>query len=178
MGSTPARWRTWPSERRPIGAIKTFTLAFEDAELNEGDDARAIAAAIGIEARGDPPHGRRTSSTASTPPSTRLDQPTFDGLNSYFMAKAVREAGLTVALAGTGGDELFGGYETFRRLPLAARLDRRGARVPPRRAGPPLGRAGSRQQRGRGASVPPQTRWAKLPAMVRRPVATSSRCTS
>jgi asparagine synthase (glutamine-hydrolysing) len=35
-----------------------------------------------------------------------LDQPTFDGLNSYYMSHAVRDAGFKVALVGTGGDEL------------------------------------------------------------------------
>ena len=46
-----------------------------------------------------------------------LDQPTFDGLNSYYMSHAVREAGYKVALVGSGGDELFGGYTSFRDLP-------------------------------------------------------------
>ena len=46
-----------------------------------------------------------------------MDQPTVDGLNSYFISKAAADAGLKVAMSGTGGDELFGGYTSFRDIP-------------------------------------------------------------
>ena len=46
-----------------------------------------------------------------------MDQPTVDGLNTYFVSKAVSEAGLKVALSGLGGDEIFRGYSNFRSIP-------------------------------------------------------------
>lgn len=46
-----------------------------------------------------------------------MDQPSIDGVNTWFVAKAAREAGLKVAISGLGGDELFAGYPSFQDLP-------------------------------------------------------------
>ncbi len=51
-----------------------------------------------------------------------MDQPTLDGLNTYFVAKAARQVGLKAVLSGIGGDEIFCGYPTLRRAPTLWRL--------------------------------------------------------
>jgi len=49
-----------------------------------------------------------------------MDQPSLDGVNTYFVAKAAAAAGLKAALSGLGGDELLGGYPSFREVPRLA----------------------------------------------------------
>jgi asparagine synthase (glutamine-hydrolysing) len=49
-----------------------------------------------------------------------LDQPSMDGLNTYFVSRAARQNGLKVTLSGLGSDEIFGGYSTFVSTPRAA----------------------------------------------------------
>jgi asparagine synthase (glutamine-hydrolysing) len=148
------------------GRVSTFTMNFAEAEFSEGPIAQQVAAAIGTD------HRELTLTEAHFVAQLEraldsLDQPTFDGLNSYYMSHAVREAGFKVALVGSGGDELFGGYTSFRDLPKLARWSRHtrwlpaGARAAAARA------VASALQRGRGV-FPPQTRWAKLPDMLAR----------
>ena len=75
---------------------------------------------------------RRASSRDLPRILARLDQPTLDAVNSYYVSAAVAETGIKAVLSGAGGDELFGGYPSFRRLPAAVRWKRR---LQPRRAG-------------------------------------------
>lgn len=153
------------AQRTSRTPIHTFTLAFEEQELNEGPIARRIAAAIGTQ------HhevvlteGHFVDNLEKALDS--LDQPTFDGLNSYYMSEAIRGAGFTVALSGTGGDELFGGYTSFRDLPVLQQWSRRTSWLPSELKAAAATLATWPLRRSGGA-VPPQTRWAKLPDMVR-----------
>jgi asparagine synthase (glutamine-hydrolysing) len=153
------------AQRAAPSPVHTFTLAFEEQEFNEAPIARRIAAAIGSQ------HhevvlteGQFVEKLEAALDS--LDQPTFDGLNAYYMSHAIHSAGFTVALSGTGGDELFGGYASYRDLPVLHRLSRWAAYVP-RGLQVAAARLATWPQRRSCGMVPPQTRWAKLPEMVR-----------
>ncbi len=152
------------AQRQSGEPVHTFTLTFEEKAYDEGPHARRVADAIGSrhtevmlsEARF---LDRFDKATAS------LDQPTFDGINSYFVSRAVREAGITVALAGTGGDELFGGYRSFPRLSRLARLIR--FLAGPASSVAAAGVAQLARLKSSGDSVGAQTGWVKLSEMLR-----------
>ncbi len=154
------------AQRASRTPIHTFTLAFEEQELNEGPIARRIANAIGTQHTEVLLTEQQFTSQLETALDS-LDQPTFDALNAWFMSRAIRSAGFTVAISGTGGDELFGGYSSFRDLPVLHRWLRR-FRAVPRELLVAAASLGTFPLRRSGGAVPPQTRWAKLPEMVRR----------
>jgi asparagine synthase (glutamine-hydrolysing) len=153
------------AQRAAQSPIHTFTLAFEEHEFNEGPIARQIAAAIGTQHHEvvlTEEHFVENLEAALD----SLDQPTFDGINAYYISRAIRTAGFTVALSGTGGDELFGGYPSYRDLPVLHGWSRRAACVP-RSLQIAAATLATWPLRSSGGAMPPQTRWAKLPEMVR-----------
>jgi len=101
-------------------ALQTFTVGFAERELDESAAARAVAARLGTDH-----HEIRLpdgEAAALAPEAVRaMDLPSGDGLNTWIVSRAVAREGIKVVLSGLGGDELFGGYPTFRQLALAER---------------------------------------------------------
>ena len=107
---------------------KTFSVVFAEKQFTEAPHSRLVAEKF---------HTEHTQVQLSDdrlldmlPAAIRsLDQPTMDGINTYVVSKAVKEAGVTVALSGLGGDELFAGYATFRRALRVESLSRLSKKV-------------------------------------------------
>lgn len=103
--------------------IEGFTLAYDEfvgSADNEAPLAKTLAKHYGIN------HSvRRVTRDEFRSDLPRildaLDQPTIDGVNTWYASKAVAERGLKVAISGVGGDELFHGYSHFRSLPRLLR---------------------------------------------------------
>ncbi len=100
--------------------IKTFTVGFRDAELDESEYAQAVAARY----RTDHQRVLLTDDEAVEMVSdavAAMDLPSADGVNTYVVSSAVARRGIKVVLSGLGGDELFGGYRSFKLLPQMER---------------------------------------------------------
>ena len=119
---------------RDAGAqdIQTVTIGFEEfAGAREDETALAAEVARLYGTR----HTTRTVTKAEFEADLprmieAMDQPSIDGINTWFVAKATRELGLKVAISGLGGDELLGGYPSFQDIPHWVRVLRAPARIP------------------------------------------------
>jgi len=100
--------------------LTTLSVAFDEPAWSEARFARQVAERYGIDHR-EVVLGRREVFDTIPDVFSAMDEPTVDGVNTYFVARAARQAGLTVVLSGTGGDEVFLGYDHLRR---AGALDR------------------------------------------------------
>jgi asparagine synthase (glutamine-hydrolysing) len=109
--------------------LHTFTVIFSEQEFSEAEPARATAKHFGTH------HEELLLDDAEMlahldDAVDALDQPSMDGINTYFVSWAVKRAGLKVALSGLGGDEIFGGYSTFASGPQAVRVAALGKKFP------------------------------------------------
>jgi asparagine synthase (glutamine-hydrolysing) len=106
---------------RDAGAadLHAITLAFTEFQGTAEDEAPLAAqAAAAYGARHEVRRVDRSEFEADLPAILEaMDQPSIDGVNTWFVAKAAREAGLKVAISGLGGDELLAGYPSFVDLP-------------------------------------------------------------
>ena len=104
--------------------ITAVTLAFDEFRGTPNDEAPLAA---DVAARYGARHIVRTVDRAEFERDLpaileAMDLPTVDGINTWFVAKAAREAGIKVALSGLGADECFGGYPSFADVPRAVRF--------------------------------------------------------
>jgi len=114
---------------RARAGICSFTLSFPGTAYDEAPLARSVAKHCGTQHREVPLGGEAVVSRLEEAVAS-LDQPSMDGINTYFVSWAAQEAGLKVALSGLGGDELFGGYATFSDTPRIKGLIRMAWFVP------------------------------------------------
>jgi asparagine synthase (glutamine-hydrolysing) len=100
---------------REHGDLRTFSVGFEGGlESNSEDetnDAEQVARHLGVGFTRVIVQEREVYKNLRAI-AKGLDHPTVDGVNSWFVAKAASQE-LTVAISGTGGDELFAGYPWF-----------------------------------------------------------------
>lgn len=100
--------------------LRTFSIDFDEAGFSESSSASATARHFGTDHHSSILTGSQVAGDLDTLLDT-LDQPTGDGINTFYASRAAHEGGVKVALSGLGGDELFGGYPSFRNVPRLAR---------------------------------------------------------
>lgn len=95
--------------------VKTFHIGFQEDGFSEASYAEMVAAKFKTEHQ---TIQLSASDFLSDLPEAMaaMDHPGLDGPNTFMVSKYTKQAGITVALSGLGGDELFGGYPVFRYL--------------------------------------------------------------
>jgi len=100
--------------------ISLLTVDYDRQEFSEAEEAKRVADQLGLEHRIIHVSGEGFKSILPKVLES-LDQPTVDGINTFVISHAAASVGLKVLLSGVGGDELFGGYTTFRKVPMLFR---------------------------------------------------------
>jgi asparagine synthase (glutamine-hydrolysing) len=95
--------------------IQTFNISFDESEFSESKYAKLIAKKFNTqhhEIKLTPQDFLNQLPEALS----AMDHPSGDGPNTYVVSKATKNAGITMALSGIGGDEIFAGYDIFKRM--------------------------------------------------------------
>ena len=142
--------------------LQGITIAYDEFAGTHDDEAplaATLAAHYGIAH-----HVRRVTRDEFAEDLPRIldamDQPSVDGINTWYASKAVAELGLKVVVSGVGGDELFQGYESFRQLPRLVSRWGAASRIP---GAMPLARVAMGLQAARSGNP----RWRYLPDWAR-----------
>ena len=96
--------------------IDTFNVAFDESDFSEAPYAKKVATLFGTN------HHEILLNPSdfleSLPAALRaMDHPSGDGPNSWIVSRETKKQGITVALSGLGGDEVFAGYDVFKQIP-------------------------------------------------------------
>lgn len=99
--------------------VDTFNVSFDESEFSEAKYARQIAEKFKTHH-----HEIRLTPSAfleALPDAlAAIDHPSGDGPNSWIVSRETKKQGITMALSGLGGDELFAGYDVFRQIPAVS----------------------------------------------------------
>jgi asparagine synthase (glutamine-hydrolysing) len=110
----------------PSASLNCLTLGFDACSGTAHDETREaaqVARHYGI-AQKTQTIGKADFVNESSRLLEAMDQPSIDGVNTYFIARMAHGAGYKVALSGIGGDELFAGYSSFHEIPKLVKLMR------------------------------------------------------
>jgi asparagine synthase (glutamine-hydrolysing) len=109
--------------------LSSFSIGVDDAGLDESSVAARTAQHFGTRH-----HELKLNAKLAAESFPRflahMDQPSIDGFNTFTVAGFAREHGMKVVLSGLGGDELFGGYPSFQKVPRLAQMARAASHVP------------------------------------------------
>jgi asparagine synthase (glutamine-hydrolysing) len=108
---------------RAEGRVRAITLAFDEYAGTSADEL-PLAAEVGRRYGFEHMVERVTAADFAAAQAgivADMDQPSIDGVNTWFVSRGANRAGLKVALSGLGGDEALAGYSTFRTVPQTLR---------------------------------------------------------
>lgn len=101
--------------------ISTLSIVFDEPEFSEQKYQKMAAEKIGSDHR-EIKIAKQDFYDLFDEIFEAMDQPTIDGINTFFISKAAKEAGLKVVLSGLGADEIFYGYSSFKKAELIRKI--------------------------------------------------------